>query len=196
MIKAIIFDMGSVFIDTSRFRESFAHEFKLKKGARVFPRKWARLAVLGKMPLTETYSFLSKKYNMPYLEARKRFIRAYSAKKIMQGMVVLVNRLKKQGYKLAVLSNTEQTSVQISRKRRYFRWFDIVVLSNDVKLRKPDRRIFLLTLRRLRMKPEECVFIDDHQMHVNAANRLGIRALRFRNTKSLIKDLRKFGVKV
>ena len=62
--------------------------------------------------------------------------------------------------------------------------------------RKPEPEIYQKVLARIRLKPEETVFIDDVMKFVKGARAAGMHAIRFRNKKQLIKDLAKLGVKV
>lgn len=57
--------------------------------------------------------------------------------------------------------------------------FELVVDSSAVGLRKPDPRIYHLTLSQLALAPERCVFIDDNLDNVEAARSLGIHAVHF-----------------
>ncbi|MEU3910330.1 HAD-IA family hydrolase [Streptomyces sp. NPDC029721] len=55
--------------------------------------------------------------------------------------------------------------------------FDAVVLSADVGVRKPDPAIFQIVLDRLGASADECLFIDDSEMNLEAAARLGFTPL-------------------
>ncbi len=56
--------------------------------------------------------------------------------------------------------------------------FDVVVDSSEVGVRKPDPRIFRLTLERLGgLSPAETLFLDDFESNVRAAEALGIRGV-------------------
>ena len=69
---------------------------------------------------------------------------------------------------------------------RYFRekfglnkYFDVISVSGDLKIKKPDPRIFQLTLERLGCMPEECVYIDDRRYNLEAAQALGMDTVLF-----------------
>jgi len=59
---------------------------------------------------------------------------------------------------------------------------------------KPDEEIFRLFLQRIGRSAEDCVFIDDAQVNIDAANRLGFTGILFRNAAELRADLEKIGV--
>lgn len=86
-------------------------------------------------------------------------------------MAGLVRRAKASGIRTALLSN--------SWGDQYLRegWqdmFDTVVISGEVGMRKPESRIFELTVSRLGLDPSACVFVDDHVDNIQAAAALGI----------------------
>ena len=52
-------------------------------------------------------------------------------------------------------------------------------ISGDLKMKKPDPRIFQLTLEKLGCPPEECVYIDDRRYNLEAAQALGMDTVLF-----------------
>ena len=87
-----------------------------------------------------------------------------------------VRELNTSGYVTAILTNNV---------REWAAWrdvlpiddFDVVVDSCEVGLRKPDPRIWHLTLDRMGLTAEETVFLDDHPRNVDAAAQLGLKSL-------------------
>jgi putative hydrolase of the HAD superfamily len=57
--------------------------------------------------------------------------------------------------------------------------FDVIVISHEVGLRKPEPPIFKLAAERLGLALEDCVFVDDTLTHVKAARELGMAAVHF-----------------
>jgi putative hydrolase of the HAD superfamily len=101
-------------------------------------------------------------------------------------MAGLVRRAHRFGIRTALLSN--------SWGDQYFRegWadmFDVVVISGEVGLRKPEPAIFRLTLERLGLAAEQCVFVDDHARNIEAAARLGVIGVLHRDYESTSHEL-------
>jgi epoxide hydrolase-like predicted phosphatase len=67
--------------------------------------------------------------------------------------------------------------------------FEVVVDSAFVGMRKPDPRIYELTLERLGLPASACVFVDDLEHNCEAATALGMRAVRFESTEQAIAEL-------
>jgi epoxide hydrolase-like predicted phosphatase len=66
---------------------------------------------------------------------------------------------------------------------------DVLVYSYEVRIEKPDRRIYEITCERLGVRPSEVVFLDDLEVNVDAARRVGMRAVLFRNTTQAISEM-------
>jgi epoxide hydrolase-like predicted phosphatase len=67
--------------------------------------------------------------------------------------------------------------------------FEVVVDSAFVGLRKPDPRIYRLTLDRLGLRAAECAFLDDLQPNIDAARDLGLHAVHFQDSAQAIAAL-------
>jgi putative hydrolase of the HAD superfamily len=89
-------------------------------------------------------------------------------------MSALVRRAKSLGIRTALLSNSWGNTYP---RDTWDGMFDDVVISGEVGLRKPEPEIFLLAARRLDLKPEQCVFIDDLELNVDGARAVGMTAL-------------------
>ena len=86
-------------------------------------------------------------------------------------MAGLVHRIRRYDVRTALLSN--------SWGDQYMRdgWsdlFDVVVISGEVGMRKPEPEIFQHTLGLLGLDAAQCVFVDDHDRNIRAAAALGI----------------------
>jgi putative hydrolase of the HAD superfamily len=83
-------------------------------------------------------------------------------------------------YRLALLSNDLcEWSSYLRGKFDINKYFDTVVVSGDVKLQKPDVRIFSLTLQKLALPADNCVFIDDRTENLDAAKSFGMGTVLF-----------------
>jgi putative hydrolase of the HAD superfamily len=67
--------------------------------------------------------------------------------------------------------------------------FELVVDSAFVGMRKPDPRIYELTLERLGIAPDAAVFVDDIEVNCDAARAVGMQAVWFRSNEQAIADL-------
>jgi putative hydrolase of the HAD superfamily len=109
--------------------------------------------------------------------------------------VELMRRLKRKGHPLYCLSNMHFASIEHLEKTETF-WdvFDGRVISCRLKLCKPEAGIYEHLLRTYGLEPKATVFIDDVQKNLDAAAKLGIRTLLFRNAAQCERELRALGV--
>jgi putative hydrolase of the HAD superfamily len=110
-------------------------------------------------------------------------------------MMEWVRALKKGGLKIAVLSNMPiEISTYMRQYAPWFRDFDYVCFSAEVQLAKPDAAIFHACLEVVHSRPEECLFIDDRAENVEAAQALGMHALKFVSVHELAADVQPFNL--
>jgi epoxide hydrolase-like predicted phosphatase len=110
--------------------------------------------------------------------------------------VSIIRELKKQDYKLYVLSNFSHDAHDVFVKdNELFKLFDGMVFSCETGSLKPDAAIFNTLVNKYDLKPEETVFIDDQKENVAAASELGIAGVMYTNG-TLVHNLSQLGVKV
>lgn len=106
-------------------------------------------------------------------------------------MAELIKELKADArYRVFGLTNWSMETFPQARKRfPILQLIDNYVVSGDVKLIKPDPRIFQLILQRFDLKAEETIFTDDNPNNVAAAQALGIHGILFQGADELRKQL-------
>jgi putative hydrolase of the HAD superfamily len=98
--------------------------------------------------------------------------------------------LRAQGVRLAILTNNVREWHDIWRTAfQIDELFELVVDSAFEGTRKPEPRIYELTLARLGLAAPDCVFIDDVEVNVTAARELGFHAIHFRTTEEVLEEL-------
>lgn len=89
-------------------------------------------------------------------------------------------------YKMAIISNdSSRWSKYLREKFNINKYFDVISISGDLKIEKPDERIFQLTIEQLGCKAEECLYVDDREGNLEAASKVGMNTVLFnsRNVK-------------
>lgn len=105
-------------------------------------------------------------------------------------LFAFMRALHGRGYRMAILTNN------VREWERYWRpmlpideIFELVVDSGFVGVRKPDPRIYELTLDRLGVAPEAALFVDDMEINCDAARALGMQAVCFRSNAQAIAEV-------
>ena len=103
----------------------------------------------------------------------------------LDGMPPLLDELRAAGYPMHALSNYPIWYELIDQKLELSRYLDWTFVSCRTGLRKPDERAYLNAARHLGLEPNECMFIDDRQVNIAAAQALGMDAVLKRNADQL-----------
>lgn len=103
-------------------------------------------------------------------------------------LVDLVSRLRQNGIYTAVLSNADD-----SEARWICGWghskVDVVIVSGDVGLRKPEPAMYRLVAERLALQPDECVFVDDSWLNVCGAVGIGMVGIHHLSVTATVEEL-------
>ncbi|MBI2445229.1 HAD family phosphatase [Candidatus Micrarchaeota archaeon] len=111
----------------------------------------------------------------------------------IEGTRDLIQRLRKK-YKVAALTNMGPELFNMwSRKWDFAHTYDYVYYSGQYRIKKPDPKLFEIVLKDLNAKPEDTVFLDDTAENVEAAKKLGIQGIVFKNAKQAEEELKKLG---
>ncbi len=107
-----------------------------------------------------------------------------------QPMIEFMRELKGRGYRMAICTNNVREWEPLWRaKLPVDEIFDVVVDSAFVGARKPEPRIYELTLERLGVPAENALMIDDIEANCHAARALGMEAVWFQGTEQAISDI-------
>jgi putative hydrolase of the HAD superfamily len=104
--------------------------------------------------------------------------------------VALLHELKRNGYKLYGLSNMSAPIFEhLHARHEFFKLFDGIVVSANVKFIKPEPGIYEHLKTRFAVDFAESVFIDDLARNVEAARALGLPAIQFATTEQVRREL-------
>lgn len=189
-INTIIFDLGGVLIDWNPrylFKKMFDSEEEMNYFfENIATFDWNEMQDGGRS-IKDATNLLIAQY--PDYEI---FIRAYYGRweemlgGAIQGTVDILRALKQNNYKLFALTNWSAETYPIAIERfDFLQWFDDVLVSGKEKIKKPDPKIYQLTLERFKINPQQAVFIDDNLRNVKAAEKEGIASIHFQSVEQL-----------
>lgn len=111
-----------------------------------------------------------------------------------QDVVALIQALRRR-YRVALLSNADERLESVLRERYGIaHLFDPLVISARVGMAKPDPAIYLLTAERAGVRPQACIFVDDHPKNAAAACAVGMTGIHFTGYEPLVHTLRTHGI--
>jgi epoxide hydrolase-like predicted phosphatase len=195
--RAVIFDFGGVLVrmvdEHPRLELARQLGIELQQlDSLIFFSESARKASLGEISV-ETHWEAVRKSLAISPEAMSGFLDLYwSADDVNWELLEVIRKLRPK-YKVGMLSNAWDNL----RNTLHSRWnidglFDVLVISAEVKMMKPDPRIFHMAVDRLGVQPVETIFIDDIEENVLAARKEGLSIILHQDTQKTISDLHKY----
>ena len=183
-IKAVLFDMDGVLIDAKDW-----HYEALNKALKLFGyeiNRYEHLSSYDGLPTKVKLERLTSEKGLPkYLHSfinemkqkytidithnycRPRFNHEYA-----------LSKLKSEGYKLAVCSNSIKNTIDIMMGMSALdKYLDLKLSNEDVSQSKPDPEIYIKAMEKFNLSPEECLIIEDNENGIKAAKSSGANLL-------------------
>lgn len=185
MIRNIIFDLGNVIINYNQ--EQIINNFTKKEEEikyiydEIFHAPEWELMDLGNITNDEAIEVINKRNQFRYQKLTENFLHEwYKKQEINRDIVEIAKKLKRNGYKLFVLSNMANLTYEYFKNDEFFSLCTGIIISAHEHLIKPDEKVFRLLLDRYKLNAEECLFIDDDPSEQNykTANKIGIQGRR------------------
>lgn len=211
MIKAVLFDFDETLQDRTLafegYMDTFFNEFLPDiKGEELEKRK-EEMRITGNggyvthngyASRDEWYEDLAKRWGWQEAPSGKELTNHYDTRfgdhnVIFPNAPVLMKELKSRGYTVGVITNgpsyLQNHKMDTSGLRQYC---DIVVVSGDVGVHKPNPAIMKYTIDKLGLLPQECVYVGDHPVNdIKCALEAGMHAIRMNWGWFKDKDLNK-----
>lgn len=211
-IKAVLFDVGGVLAlgkySLPKFRRhpvgrSF-HEYAARRLGLDMDTWFDSIGKIhddaneGLISKKEALKKMAKNLGVSIDKLENAFYYAYGNafvpnKKLMQ----VARDLRRNRYGIGILSDqwhlAREVFVEMFDLKRVF---DPVIFSCDVKMKKPQPRIYKLALKKLGLKANEVVFIDNREWNLVPARKLGMKTVLFEGNRKCVRDLRKLGVEI
>ena len=188
MIKNIIFDIGMVLADfryEAYMRDDLGFD---EKTIRVFKERIVENPLWNEIdrsaiPLDDVVSEMKSRVPEYHDEAENFFSHVTGLIASYDYSRPWLEELKAKGYRVYLLSNYSKDYFELHRKSK-FTFVDLadgMVISGFEKINKPEPEIYKILLNRYSLIPEECIFMDDREVNVEAAKKLRINAFVFKS---------------
>lgn len=183
-IKAIVFDMDGVLIDAKEW-----HYEALNRALRVFGMEISRFEHLKSfdgLPTKDKLQMLSRAHYLP--EKLHPFINKLKQKFTTELIIsrckpnfiheFALSRLKNEGFKLALASNSIKRTIALMLENAALsEYFNFCLSNEDVKFAKPNPEIYTKAIARLNLKPSEVMIVEDNFNGIKAAISSGARVM-------------------
>lgn len=184
-IEAILFDLDGVLVDATEW-----HYEALNRALALFGfsiSRYEHLSTYNGLPTRKKLEMLSIEKGLPKAlhNLINRAKQAYTREEILTQCrpvfekEYMLSRLKREGYSLAVCSNSISDSINLMlRHGGIYDYFSFFISNEDVVRPKPDPEIYLEAMKRMGIGPQETVIIEDAPHGVEAAMRSGAHVCR------------------
>jgi len=192
-IRNIIFDLGNVIINIDpnltlqKFREAgvvnFSDMYTIMRQTDVFDR-----LDTGKITIPEFRKAIRDFSNIDLTDELIDDAWCAMLLDFPEENVELLRKLAAEGYKLFLLSNTNELHINFYKKYMYQRFgrdlleelFNRTYYSHEIGLRKPNSDVYEYVLKSENLDPSETLFIDDLEHNVIGARQTGIKAYHYK----------------
>jgi HAD superfamily hydrolase (TIGR01509 family) len=191
MLKAVIFDMDGVIIDSEPIYYRACNSILNKTDCTMTMEEY--YSYVGK-PAFEIWEGLRKKYSLRQSveeliqlnrQAYCECLKSNCDIEPIEGVGELIVDLYKNSVKLAVASSSSQEIIQIILdKFGIKKYFSVIVSGDEVKEGKSSPRIFLHTAEKLKVNPWECIVIEDSHDGIRSTKEAGMKCVAFNNPSS------------
>lgn len=115
--------------------------------------------------------------NLDWKEVRDAYLYRH---KLQKQVVVLANRLRKQGYIVVLLSKNHRPYFEWEKKEfKLVKYFDALINTQDLNLPKMSPKTLDYILKRFKVRPEEIIYIDDQKPNLIPARRRGVNTILY-----------------
>lgn len=201
MIKNIIFDIGGViaYFDVDKVLNEFSQDKDLQnflKDNVINSPEWGKYGLidLGYISLEDMGNIICDRTNHVHDDLVMKLSTTHVDYLVTQDRVLeLITKLRKNGYKVYILSNTNKYAIQEQHRKNLLDYVDGYVLSYQVKKIKPYIGIYKELINKYNLIPSECIFVDDRNENIETANSLGINGINVmkNNYEDLVNSLKK-----
>jgi epoxide hydrolase-like predicted phosphatase len=193
-IRALIFDFGGVLVRMidDRPRLALAKKIGLPLSGLdelVFFSESAAQASRGEISVAMHWEAVRKALGLQPGDMPSFLQQFWSADDVNWRLLDYIRSLRPR-FKVGLLSNAWDDL----RKTLHDRWnidglFDELIISAEVKLVKPDPRIFQLATDRLKVLPDETIFIDDIAENVESARLVGLKGIQYQDFDQVMAEI-------
>ena len=183
MIKAVIFDMDGLMIDSERVTfEGYQHVLA-KENLTMSEEKYKTL--LGK-PVKAVHDLFKEDYGPQYnVDQIIKDVHAYIAKRfetegvpLKPGLVELLKYLKENNYKTIIATSSHRNRVDLIVKQAQIdQYFDDSICGDEVTKGKPNPEVFLKACQKLQVSPQDALVLEDSESGINAAYNAEIKVI-------------------
>lgn len=189
MIKAIIFDcFGVLWVHHGpEYIKNNVADYNLIKGTSAH---LSDQTDIGNITQDEYEHQMAELTGLSYEQIHLHMKKGYA---LNQNLLSYIEDELRPNYKIGMLSNISRGEMNnFFTKQQQHDLFDVTVLSNEVKMIKPDPEIYRYSCQKLGIEPDEAIMIDDIYNNCLGAEAIGMRSIYYEGLAHLRQSLKKY----
>lgn len=193
MYTNFIFDMGNVLMDfspdyiLSRFTTDPVEIEALKEI--IFKSSYWKNLDNGDISFKDALAEVIQLTPAEYHQTCETFFNEWHLHKVPRlDMLEIIKNLKAKGYGIYLCSNAASRFHTYKDKYEVFEYFDDLLISADIRISKPDPRIYEHLLKSNHLDPKTCLFIDDLSVNIDSAKTCGIAGYHYNGNATLFRS--------
>ncbi len=196
-IEAVILDFGGVLVRLvdPHGQRKWEQKLGLAPGTllqTVLDTPASTRAMVGEISEDEMWRQLGDHFGLDRAQTQQLRHEFWLGEELNHELLAFVRTLRPR-VKTAILSNAwSNARRELTHTFKLDREVDLMVISAEEGIAKPDRRIYELTAERLGIAPARAVFIDDMLENVHGAAAAGMHAIHFQDTAQVIAQLQAY----
>lgn len=192
-IRAVFFDFGGVIMRTEYQapRQQLAERFNMdyeEIDKAVFGSISARRASVGEITEEEHWLEVLKRFKLPRSETQS-FRNAFFGGDVIDRDLVSTIRSLRGKFHTGLISNAWDGMRDFITREKVIDVFETVIISAEVKVAKPEARIYSIALEQAQVQAEEAVFVDDVLENIEACEKIGMQGVLFKDPQAALKQL-------
>ncbi len=180
MIKAFLFDRDGIILDSEFAHINAVIETFNKFGIKI--KKSEQKIIIGRHP--DNYlPELKKKYEFSVEEFWKvengLYYKYFNKAPLFKETIKFMKNLKAKGYKIGLTTSSDlkTTKMLIKRVKELENWIDVIITREDYKKSKPDPEPYIITAKKLKVKPSECIVVEDSLTGLKSAKNAKMKCI-------------------
>ncbi|HEY90109.1 MAG TPA: HAD family phosphatase [Thermoflexia bacterium] len=197
LTRAILFDFGGVlWRDVDRqARARWARELGMESMAleeRIFESPALARAMLGEISSAEMWREIGVILGLDETQSRQLGENFFRGGQLNEKLLDFARQLRRH-YQVGILSNAwDDARVDFTERLGLGEIFELLVISAEEGVAKPDPRIYQVAVERLGLRPPEVVFLDDRLENVAAARQFGMRAVHYQDNRQAVTEVQMY----
>lgn len=193
-IKAVLFDLDGVLVDTTRLHYDALNKALQPYGFYISEEHshyYEGLPTASKLAILSDKEGLDKALHSEIALKKNDYYLAMFMKShtVSKEHVRILEMLQSAGVKQAVCTNTTKyTTLQMLEKAKLIQYLDVVLTRQDIAQPKPHPEVYIQAMRRLGVKPGQTLILEDSDHGIKAAEESGAHVMIIKKFQEVTVD--------